>query len=484
MDIISKIKQYFPIKKEEFPKFILIASMMMLIVYVYSILRNSKDALVVTQMGAEAISAMKLFGVLPFAVIFMLIYTKLADVFTRIQLFHIINGFFISFFAIFALFLYPNAKAVHFDMSGAIESMPYLRHFFGMLGEWSFSLFFIFSELWGSVMLALLFWQLANQVNTVEEAKRFYPLFGFLAQAGLYMAGILGQMFSEMNLESGNWTKTLNYITISVVFAGIATSYCLWHLCMILGDETINVTKSSSGKKKIKLGFVESLKYIMSSKYIGLITALILCYGTSINLVEGVWKKSMQMQFTDSNTYGLYMGVVQEWTSICTAFFMLTGAVVLKMISWRTAALLTPIAILITGVVFFSFMVFRIELQPWIVALGYSSIAVAAFAGATQNVLSKGVKYSFFDATKEMSYIPLDDELKSKGKAAADVIGGRMGKSSGAFVQQTLLAVLVGSDLLSLSPLMFGIFLVIMVIWFFAIFALSNEFEKKKAEIA
>ncbi|EDV18693.1 hypothetical protein TRIADDRAFT_9522, partial [Trichoplax adhaerens] len=118
---------------------------------------------------------------------------------------------------------------------------------------------------------------------------------------------------------------------------------------------------------------------------------------------------------------------------------MLFGSYILSKISWKIAALLTPIIILITGVAFFVFSIYQMEIVEVIPFLTLAPIVVAVFIGLMQNILGKATKYAFFDATKEIAYIPLDESLKSKGKAAADVIGGRLGKSGGALIQQFLL---------------------------------------------
>ena len=47
-----------------------------------------------------------------------------------------------------------------------------------MVRNWMFTSFYCSAELWGDVVLSLLFWGLANEMTTMEEAPTLYPLFG------------------------------------------------------------------------------------------------------------------------------------------------------------------------------------------------------------------------------------------------------------------------------------------------------------------
>ena len=103
---------------------------------------------------------------------------------------------------------------------------------------------------------------------------------------------------------------------------------------------------------------------------------------------------------------------------------------------------------------------------------------MAVMLGAAQNILSKSAKYSFFDSTKEMAYIPADDEIRSKGKAAVDVVGARLAKSGGAFIQSLIFMIFPTATFTSISPYLMVIFAVIVTIWLFDVSALNKAYKK------
>ncbi|MCB1084441.1 MAG: AAA family ATPase, partial [Simkania sp.] len=79
-----------PIHAFELKKLIPMVLLFFLILFDYTVLRDTKDTLVVTAPGggAEVIPFLKFWGVLPSAVIFMLIYAKLSNKLSKPKLFY------------------------------------------------------------------------------------------------------------------------------------------------------------------------------------------------------------------------------------------------------------------------------------------------------------------------------------------------------------------------------------------------------------
>ena len=110
-----------------------------------------------------------------------------------------------------------------------------------------------------------------------------------------------------------------------------------------------------------------------------------------------------------------------------------------------------------------------------------SPTAMAVWLGFGLVIFVKGVKYALFDPTKEMSYLPLDEEGRGKGKAAVDVVGGRAGKSSGALVQQIPM-ILFGVSLQSIIGFLGFVVIAVGVMWAFSAKGLNKSINDMKRQ--
>jgi len=491
---------FWPVHGFELKKFLPMGLMMMCILFNYTILRDTKDTLMVNAPGggAECLSFLKLYGVTPAAILFMVVFIKLANVFSKEKLFYAVVTPFLVFFAAFAFIIYPNKEALHMSLptlQAAQASMPNLHWFLPVIGNWSFSIFYILSELWGSVVLSMLFWQFANEITKVKEAKRFYGLFGMLGNVGLLLSGpiIMGTAMYAKTLpkEVDSFGVNLKLLMSCVVVSGLVAiaTYRWMHKNVLTDPALYEPGQGNKKKEKSKLSVMDSFRYILKNPYLGLIAVLVVSYGVTINLVEGVWKGQIKIAFPDMNDYNMFMGQFSTWTGGITILLMIVGNNILRKLSWTKAAIITPIMILATSCIFFFVVWNGAKSTPLAPFMGTTVVMVAVMVGMFQNVLSKGTKYSLFDSTKQMAYIPLDQEAKVKGQGAVEVIGGRAGKSGGAFIQSTLLAVIGGSvSLASLTFILGPLVILICGLWAISVFGLGRKFSalvsSKEAEKA
>lgn len=477
-----------PVYNYELKKLIPMILMFYLILFNYTILRDTKDTLVVTGAGsgAEIIPFLKLWVNVPFAIIFTISYSKLSNVFKSSTLFYLVISSFLLFFVFFSLVLYPARELLH-----PTEFADYLQGILpsGLMGliavmrNWTFSLFYVMSELWGSVCLSLLFWGFANHITCISESKRFYALFGMMANLALPTAGLFVYFASETreNLPEGidPWGYSLNLLTGVLTIGGILIMMTYWLINRyVLTDPKLYQPDeiTDAEEEKLSLSLKESFLHIVRSKYLRCIALLVISYGICINMVEVTWKHQLHMQYPDPNKYNQFMGLFSTCTGIVTICMMLfVTNNVMRRFGWTVAALCTPVVLLITGSLFFCFVLFRDAVPDTLfVALGVTPLMLTVILGAIQNIMSKSTKYSLFDPTKEMSYIPLDPEQKVKGKAAVDIIGNPAGKSTGSVIQQVLMISL--GSLTAIAPYVAIIVLAFFAIWIGAARSLGQQF--------
>lgn len=475
---------FWPVHMHELKKLLPMFLIFFCISFNYTVLRDTKDTLIVTSSGAETIPWLKVYGVLPAAILFMIVYAKLSNMLSKENLFYVTIVPFLIFFTAFAFVLYPNREALH-----PVSSANFLQSLLpegaaGLIAcyrNWTYSLFYILSELWGSVVLSLLFWGFANDITRVTEAKRFYTLFGIWANVALMFSGPAIVYASDIRAtlppDVDAWQVSLNYLIGMFCVATVTIIAAYWYMNRyILSDPRyFDQTEEKKLKKsKPKLSIMESFAFLMKSKYILCLAILVIAYGISINLVEVTWKSQLKLQYPNPNEYSAFMGKFSFFTGLVTIFMLFLGGVIIRKQGWGFAAMITPVILLLTGAGFFSFIMFRDQLTGFVAMLGTTPLFLAVIFGAAQNIMSKSTKYSLFDPTKEMAYIPLDPESKVKGKAAIDVVGARLGKSGGSFIQQGLL---IGfGSIAAITPYVAAVLLVIIIGWVIAVKALNKQF--------
>jgi len=484
---LQKLKGAVPPSNER-KKLIPLALMFFCILFNYTILRDTKDVLMVTapKSGAEVIPFIKTYVNLPVAIGFTAVYAKLCDRLEQKNVFYVCTVPFLIFFALFAMVVYPNAATLHphvwVDSVASLLPAGFAAPL-SIIRNWSYAVFYVMAEMWGSVVASLLFWGFANEVTTVDEAKKYYPLFGMGANVALIFSGQYVKWVSSLrgNLPPGvdAWGVSLKYLMGAVVACGSVMIGLFSHMQRnILTDPNcVNQEEQlkKKNKKKVKMSLRDSAKFLMDSSYIRSLATLVISYGMCINIVEVSWKAKLKLAYPDPNAYSAFMGNFSSLTGSVTLVMMLLGRTIFQKFGWRKAALVTPTMIGVTGISFFALQVFGSYFAPIATKLGTTPLMLAVFAGTAQNILSKSSKYSLFDPCKEMAYIPLDQDSKTKGKAAVEVIGNPLGKSGGSLIQQILIFG-VGS-LAAATPYLAVILCLLLFGWFRSVDSLATQFE-------
>lgn len=431
----------------------------------------------------------------------------MANAMSKKRLFYSTCVPFFIFFALFDIFLYPNAATLHPSLSTVEAFLPGSAVSGGMavlakiVSNWTSALFYVMAEIYSSVSVGLLFWQFANDVVSVDQAKRFYPLFAQMSGLAPVLAGQFVVRYASKATDFGS---SMHRLTSAISFAGVMICYFYYAATkyverteriaeptaptspttptQISGEgnaavgSDVNEEPKPQKKKKPSMSMGESAKFLASSQYLRLIAALVLGYGLSINFTEIMWKSLVKKQYPDPLDYQRFMGNFSSAVGLSTCIVIFFGVHVIRILGWRVGAMATPVTMAALSAPFFGCILMGLD-SP-------ARLSMAVLFGTIQSLLSKTAKYALFDPTTQMAYIPLDQESKVKGKAAIDVLGSRIGKSGGSLIQQGL--VFLFGNIINAAPVVGMIFYSVLFGWIAAasklssLFVAQTEMEKAK----
>lgn len=555
-----------------------------LMAFINTIIDSLKDSLVITAVGGgtEVIPYLTVYAVLPSSFLFLFAYSWGTQKFSRETLFNIIVTLFLSFYGGFAL-LYPLHESLHLGASAdaLVSTLPIgLAGMVGMVRNWLFTLFYCVSELWGDVVLSLLFWGLANETTSIEDAPLLYPLFGIGANIAQTLAGRVLRVFSGDTsanaalVDSSSYTSQLQ--SIMVLCLGLGAAILVLHTYIsrtfprnpkgytaakmrkaaaqvaLNAERDMNATSNNTNgvHKNVKIDLEASVKglnycdlttksttgsidgdngtrsngissssggdrarsssttstststttatktkeamsmkdawyFLKASPQIRCLAVMALAQGITTNLLDLAWKHYLHKLASTPAAYSAILGDTAMWTGIVTGTLMFASPALFDRMGWRGVASATPNLMMWGGLPFFAGCVAYTFAGTALTAKGVSALALSVIVvtGALLQIFSRGAKFSLFKPAEEMVYIGLDDESRTKGKAAIDVVGAQSGKSAGSVLQQLLL-IISGGTFGGILPVMALFYGCMLNTWTNAVDDLAEHYDPQHAHRA
>lgn len=440
----------------------------------YTLLRNVKEALIVTANdGALVLPFIKVWAILPTVALMMGLFTFLARRYRQESLFQGIVGGFMLFFLLFLYVLYP-ARALlypatlvewlhmHLPLSAASA--------IGIIGHWPLTFFYVIAELWGVIVLSVLFWGLVNLLIPLSEARLLYPLLNISGHCGCMLAGQIPFFIRKMPSD-----QVLALLIGCALVAGFCIMWLLRHLYRIPQVSVLASMPFSKQGAKNAPSMYQSLRIVMRLPALQAIAIMVAGYSMLIYTTEVFWKDSLQQLYPDFRDYNAYVGNISTYVSIVSIPMAFLVPWLLRFFGWKKVALIPPVLLSISSALFCLSFLYTLTLSgTGRFELGSGAFDLLMSCGSLHMTLALSCKYALFDPTKEMAFIPLEPERKWIGKAAIDGVGTRLTQSMSCLIMQG--AIMLCGSLAACAPYLFPFLFFILVLWIRAVYALGEQF--------
>ncbi|KKR96087.1 MAG: hypothetical protein UU47_C0019G0006 [candidate division TM6 bacterium GW2011_GWE2_41_16] len=387
---------------EEFKKFLRMGLVFTSILGVYWTIRLLKDVVLATLVGAHHIPYAKTASLF-FIVLFLVVYNRLLNLYSREKVFYLIISFYTFVFVVVACLLL------------LFEYVPHSQGF----GWWCSLAFgysnYVLTESFGSIVVAL-FWAIASDTTYPESAKKGFYLVTALGQfGGIVLPALLTRLPGWFHFES----------TAVTFFAVIPFSFLvLWSMRLFFTKTPQALMQTFTGscevtvKQHDEAGFFEGLKLIVTRYYLLGIFILIMSFEAIVSVFDFNFKV-LAAQTYGGPALGVYLanygGVVNTIALLC---LLLGISNITRVLGVSVALILVPI---IMGGALIGF-----------ISLHSLTFLFWLMSGA------KAVNYALNGPAIKQLYIPTSEAARFKAQSWIEGFGSRSGKGIGQIVNGSL----------------------------------------------
>jgi ATP/ADP translocase len=372
-----------------------------LIIGTSSILKPVRSALFLSQLGSER---------LPYVYILVaLVLGLVAAAFARIAPKADLPRLFVALSCLFALSL--------------------VLFWFAVVSGWSFTGYVFY--VWVSIFTALmpsLFWLLANYVFYANEGRR---LFSVVAAGGL-LGSILGGTATSLLVSRVGTARLL--LLAALVLGAIAA--LVLRTCTRERDR-ISARRSDLARQERSRAFSREdrpLRLLIRSRYLTMITALVLLTGLSSTLLDYQFNTMVESSFDSRDELTRFFGSFFAFISVVAFFLQLfLAGRILGRLGVMAGLLFLPLALVASSLSFW--------VRP--------SLVTAAFLKTSDD----GIGNSLNRAGVEVLYLPVALGVKNRIKAWVDLFVERMSRGLAGILLLGATALSVGVGPLSLLVL-------------------------------
>ncbi len=384
----NPLKQIIDIRRSEVPLAALMFGYFFLVITSFWILKPLKKGLFIAFYDADGFRALGLHltaaqaeliaKVLNMVVAFLAvsIFTLLVRSFQRQQLTYLFSAFFGVCYVIYAAML-------------------------AAAGDWTVWTFYLFGDLYSTLMVAT-FFAFLNDSVAQEEAKRLYGLIGLGGVSGGWFGSeVLRAMIDDLSASDWMWVC----LGIGVVIAALASAAGRWvarHLPPV-------VTSESKGDLTRGNPALEGARLVFRSKYLLSIVAIVGIYEMVSTVMDFQFSATVA-HYLEGDAIGKQFADVFAFTNrfAFVVQIALTGFVMTRF-GVGAALMFLPVAALCGSAAFLCFP--------------------ALWIGSALNTCDNGFSYSINQSAKEVLYVPTTRDEKYKAKAFIDMFVQRFAKA-------------------------------------------------------